>query len=328
MNSEKSKLNNFEINSHTKNFEDNYKNKLKNEEKNIKQETKEDIDKFNKWNYIKKEEVENNILILNKTQTVDYIQFKRLLEFSSLLFHAFTLKNHEIGFSRKKESIREKSYDAIDKAFNINRHHIIQPYQEHTNNIYELNKNINELENLDEYQLKETDGIISSVKGAVTLLTYADCIPLLFYDPKMNIMANVHSGWRGTVKKIAKETVSKLIKDYDCEVKNIICCIGPCIRKENFLVNEDVANIFKETFKNYINKEKIIEDTDLFNDIGQQYKIDNVLINKMMLEEAGIKNTNIIDSEISTFNNSYEYHSRRSENYEDFNTNGCIMMLK
>ena len=66
----------------------------------------------------------------------------------------------------------------------------------------------------------------------------------------------------------SKNKLLKLIKDYDCNPRNLICCIGPCIRKECFLVNDDVANIYKNEFQEYCENYNVVEETDLFNEIS------------------------------------------------------------
>ena len=65
----------------------------------------------------------------------------------------------------------------------------------------------------------------------------------------------------------------------------------------------------------------------MYNEKGIQYKIDAVLINKLILKENGILDKNIIDSEICTVCNSNDFHSRRVEGV-DYEVNTGLMMLK
>lgn len=272
--------------------------------------------------------IKTDLLTITKTKDIDYIQFNKLLEHNNLT-HAMILKNHDVGFKRTRNlynNIRESSYLKLEKEFQIDLNNIIQPYQEHTDNIYEF-KDINLLgPNLYNTKLDSTDGILCNVKNVGVLTTSADCTPILMYDPIKNVYANIHSGWKSTVKKIAQKSVIKLIKDYDCNPRNLICCIGPCIRKECFLVNEDVVKIYGTEFQEYVENYNVIEETDLFNEKGQQYRVDNSLIIKLMLEDINVPEENIIDCNICTVCNSYELHSRRSEG-EKFQTNGCLMFL-
>ena len=110
-------------------------------------------------------------------------------------------------------------------------------------------------------------------------------------------------------------------------MQNIICLIGPCIRKDHFLVNDDVKEIFESKFYNFNQKYDIITRTDKFNEKGIQYAIDAVLVNKLILIESGLLEKNVIDSQTCTVCESDKFHTRRVEgiNYE---LNTGIMMLK
>ena len=275
---------------------------------------------------------------ITKKEDIEYLQFEKLLEFKELT-HAYTLKTHDIGFHRNKKEITEQSYEKLCKEFNIDRNKIIQLYQKHTDNIIQaeentiLNKNINinaSNKNIinEEYltNIKYIDGIISDKQNIGTLITTADCMPLFFYDPTKKVFANIHSGWRGTVKKIGIKAVMLMINKYGCKAENIICCIGPCIHKEKFLVNDDVTNIYLSQYREECRKHNIIEKTDFQNEKGTQYRIDNIELYKVLLKQIGIIEKNIIDSEICTASNNL-FHSRRAEG-EKFNTNASFMMLK
>ena len=91
-------------------------------------------------------------------------------------------------------------------------------------------------------------------------------------------------------------------------MQDIICCIGPCIRKCHFQVEDDVKELFEDAFKDksIIQKESII-------DGKQKYYIDSVFANIKMLKECGLKEENIIDSGICTVCNNDVLHSYRSE---------------
>ena len=44
-------------------------------------------------------------------------------------------------------------------------------------------------------------------------LSVADCVPVCMFDPETRNFALIHSGWRGTYKKISNKAVSLLIKN-------------------------------------------------------------------------------------------------------------------
>lgn len=291
-----------------------------------------------------------NNVIITKKGNIEYIQFNKLLEFKDELVHSYTLKTYNIGFNRKNnvDNIVEKSYKAIADALKIDKSFVVHPIQKHTDNIYEYRdksikdyviqencklkeksseKFINEYKDVKIKTLENVDGIISNVPNVAPLLTFADCMSLLMYDPKEKVIANIHSGWQGTVKQIGIKAIQKMIKDYDSRPENIICCLGPSIRKDHFLVNDDVKEIFENEFKDLCKRYNIIEQTEFINEKGKQYSIDTVLIYNILLKEIGLLDKNIIDSNLCTMCNSNMFHSRRAEG-EMYQTNGALMMLK
>ena len=71
--------------------------------------------------------------------------------------------------------------------------------------------------------------------------------------------------------------------------------------------------IFEETFETYCNKYNIIEDKNETIDGKRKYHINTEIINRLLLEEIGLKSDNIIESKICTACNSKIMHSHRIE---------------
>ena len=284
-------------------------------------------------------------IIITRTKEIDYLQFTKLLEFQDKLIHAHFLKSHNIGFNLLKDiEIRESSINKISNEFGINKNSFVQSNQTHSDNIAEFNKleihkaqkNIFSKNRVNEDSknvsieftgeiIDNNDGYIVSEPNIATIITYADCVPIFIYDPKNNIYANIHAGWRGVVNQISIKAINKLIKDYNSNVSNLICCIGPNIRKECFLVNSDLVDIYSTTFKEIAKNMPIIEDTEYSNEKGKQYRIDNNTILKELFKKSGILEKNIIDSNICTVCDSDNFHSRRVEG-PNFQKNGGLMM--
>ena len=219
-----------------------------------------------------------------------------------------------------KNNIADESYNKLCKALRIDKAYLVHPDQQHTDNICEYNED-------DTMCLAKIDGIITNLPNIATVLTFADCMSYLMYDPKNKVIANIHSGWKGTVKKIGEKAIAKMIKDYSCKKENIICALGPSIRKDHFLVNEDVKDIFENEFKDICKKNNIIEETEFYNEKGKQYKIDTVALNKIILKQNGLIEENIIDSNICTVCKQDMFHSRRAEGTK-YQANAGLMMLK
>lgn len=250
----------------------------------------------------------NDVILHQNIDGTEFIQFKKLLEFPNIK-HCYTLRKNNINIQTKGNDDTEliNSYKKIAKALDFNYKNIVKPHQTHTDKV-EIVNNISNLFN-------DVDGIITDKEDIFLCTTSADCTSLLFYDYEKKIIGDVHSGWRGTLKMIGKKAVIKMINTYHCNPKNIICCISPCIKKCHFEVEEDVAEMFRKQYEYTKRINEIIEKGRILNGV-QKYNIDTTLINKIILLEVGLKEENIIDSNICTVCNSKLFHSYRTDKGE------------
>ena len=261
-----------------------------------------------------------NVIHVKKNGT-EYLQFRKLLEYNDIISHAYSLgidKNYRTARANKEKLSKEeydnaiKDYKTLCDAIGVDYINLVKTNQTHTDNVKIVNnkilKNAPDF-NLDEY--KETDGLITNKQNIVLSATNADCILLLFFDPVKKVIANVHSGWRGTLKRISVEAVEKMVKEFGCREQDIICCMCPSIRKCHFEVDKDVKDMFEQEYKNTkgINLEEIIEEKIK----DKKWNIDTILINRIILKNAGLKEENIVDSGLCSVCHSDEIHSYRAE---------------
>lgn len=272
-----------------------------------------------------------NVIHINKNG-VQYLQFRRLLEYKDILVHAYSLGTDtnfrtSRGKNKKQLSPEEmqqayKIYDKLCHAIGESYINIVKPNQDHTQNIQKVDKKINlSLPDFNLNDYNSTDGLITAKKDILLATTNADCILLMFFDPVRKVIANVHSGWKGTLQRISVEAIRKMQKEYESCPEDIICCICPSIRKCHFEVEKDVEQLFRDEFKE-LNLELIIEQKS-----EKKWNIDTVQINKEILKMAGLSEKNIIDSEICSVCNSDLIHSYRVEK-EEYGLATAIIGLK
>ena len=265
-------------------------------------------------------DLSNENVIHIKDEEVEYLQFRRLLEYKDKLIHAFTigiendfrmpLYNSPNNILSKEQIEKNKiSYKKICKSIGIDYNNVVKKKQVHKDVIKKVYYKIN-IEEPDFFEkiYEGTDGFVTNKKDLAICTTNADCIILMMYDAKKNVIANVHSGWKGTIQKIAAKTIDKMQEGYNCNPQDIICCISPSIRKCHFEVDKDVKDKFEQIFPNI--KEKIEQK-------NEKWHIDTVKINTDMLKEKGVKAENIIDSKICTVCNSELIHSYRGSKHHN-----------
>lgn len=136
--------------------------------------------------------------------------------------------------------------------------------------------------------LKGMDGLITNQKDVALTIFSADCVPLLFYDPKKKVIGAAHSGWRGTVQDIAGKMVDIMTGRYGCQAEDIYVGIGPCIGKDNFEVGPDVKKEFEKLGK-----------YDILNKIFQPKGKDKYLLDLRSYIAHGLREKGIQQIEIS-----------------------------
>ena len=249
----------------------------------------------------------------------NYITFAKFEKYNDKIKCLYSLKDYNVDFSRVfhpsyDENVLNESYRKLEASTGIKKENVVLPVQTHTDNVRVIDENstIGKItEGFEEYQ--DVDSLITNRKGIYLGLTYADCTPILMYDPVKEVIANVHSGWKGTFQEIGKKTVEKMIETYGCDAKDIIVVIGPCIMKDHFEVKEDLKIKFEEKFNKY-DKDEYIFEKGIDAEGNMKYLIDTSYINIKSLESIGIKEENISDCEICTMCNKDIMHSYRYDN--------------
>ncbi len=159
------------------------------------------------------------------------------------------------------------------------------------------------------------DALITDKRNIPIVTLYADCVPVFFLDKRLHVIALAHSGWRGTVKRIAMKTAEKMKNDYNSRPEDILAAIGPSIQECHFEVSDEVAEIFIKEFG-----------ADTAVRYGAKYHVNMQRAIKKQLSEAGIPAENIDDSGICTYCNSDFLFSHRKTNGKRGNM-GAFMEL-
>ena len=279
-------------------------------------------------------DLSNENVVHIKKDGIEYLQFRKLLEYNDIINHAYAIgldRNYRTARAKdaQKLSTEEynksiKDYKDLSGSIGINYINIVKPNQAHTKNIKRVDSKIKINEpDFDFSQYNETDGLITNSKNIALATMNADCILMLFFDPVKRVIANVHSGWKGTLQKISIEAVKKMEEEYNCNPNDIICCICPSIRKCHFKVHKDVQEPYYNEFKNLEKIDELIVPIP-----GEdRWSIDTVEINKIILEQKGLKAENIIDCGICSVCNSDQIHSFRVEK-EGYGLGTAIIELK
>lgn len=184
---------------------------------------------------------------------------------------------------------------------------VLQPHQVHDDKIVAV-----ERRDMTREDLEGVDALMTDLRGFAISVRTADCVPVLLYDAKKKAVAAVHSGWKGTVKKISQKTISEMTDRYGTDPKELTAVIGPCIGPESFQVGEEVVAVFRD---NGFPMDEILsyEGEKIAGTMRGGWHINLWRANEWLLEQSGVKRENIQVSEICTYQRNDLFYSARRE---------------
>ncbi len=164
--------------------------------------------------------------------------------------------------------------------------------------------------------LSRADAMITDEPGVGLAMRFADCVPIMFYDPEHHALGIAHAGWRGTVTKIVQRTVQAMQNVYGTNPAELQAGIGPSIGPEHYQVGEEVVIAVQESFGT---TEAIIARAE----DGSAY-LNLWTANEMSLREIGVQA--IERANICTATYTEDFYSHRAENGKTGRF-GAVMVL-
>jgi len=220
--------------------------------------------------------------------------------------------NCGIGSNDQRNKVRT-NLKIVKNKINKNSKNIFLLHQVHSNNFLFIGQNFKVIK-----KRIKADAVITNQKNLPIAVLTADCVPVLLYEEKKNIIAAIHVGWKGAFKEIIKKVISFMLKK-GCKRNCITAAIGPCIGWESY----NVKNDFKTKF---IKKDKK-------NKIFFKMKKNIVYFNlpgfvKSQLKSNKITNIDIIN--IDTFDKKNNFFSARRSlrlKHDDYGRNISLIMI-
>lgn len=194
----------------------------------------------------------------------------------------------------------------LAKAVDVPLDNFVFCNQVHSNNVAIVNSKDKGAGVFDrESAIPDCDGMIAKESDICLTILAADCVPVLLYDPANKVIGAVHSGWRGTVKKVTTLAVGKMIQEYGTNPSDLVVGIGPSIGPDSYEVGQDVIQLVKEEFPDVeLVKMKSTEKGMLDLWKAQVYQ----------LTSLGVPEENIEVSGVDTFTNVDLFFSNRRQN--------------
>lgn len=221
----------------------------------------------------------------------------------------FATMNFTFTRGDNPKHVRE-NYRRMARALQVDDRKMVLSWQTHTTNVRPVTEKDagKGIERERDYQ--DVDGLVTNVPGITLVTFFADCVPLYILDPVHKAIGLSHSGWRGTVNRMGRETLQVMEREYGTKPQDVIAAIGPSICQDCFEVGEEVTEAFGKAFKNedlpslYYRKE------------NGKFQLDLWRANEIIFQEAGVRRENIHTTDICTHCNPQLLFSHRTAGTE------------
>ncbi len=192
------------------------------------------------------------------------------------------------------------------KAVGIEFSNVVTAQQVHGNGIAVIDQKQAGRGNVD-YQdsISGVDSLITNCRGLPLMLFFADCVPVLIADPVRGVVGISHAGWKGTVFKIALQTVQKMSEYYHTSPSDCLAAIGPSIGPCCYEVDQQVLVQFQANFSQW---ESFVTQQE-----NNRWNLNLWEANRYQLIEAGISPKKIYNSHVCTACNESLFFSYRKE---------------
>ena len=251
----------------------------------------------------------------HKVGNLEYLTIPAFDE-TGMVSHCFTTRlggvstgeceSMNLGFNRRdtRENV-ERNYQIITEVLGINYKDLVFSQQVHEDHIRIVSREDCGKGITKPSDIIGVDGLVTNESGVPLVTFYADCVPLFFLDPVKKVIALVHSGWRGTVKKIGQKAIRTLKEEFGCSSKDILAAIGPSIGSCHFEVDSPVVEEFQKAYH---------EADEFITYKGNgKYLLDLWEANLQQFEEEGLLDDNITLAGECTYCNKDMYFSHRRD---------------
>ncbi len=244
-------------------------------------------------------------MILQEQDGLSFLQFPNLTVFEDVWHGVFTRSG---GCSPSPYDSLNISFGVGDLGENVlcNRDKILNccgadelvfTNQLHGVKVLTLAKECSAKVQNEKEPMLEGDALITDIRGKALVIKTADCQSVMLVDPVRKVIANVHSGWRGSIQNIIARTIDTMAARFNCRPKDLHAGVGPSLGPccgEFIHYRKEIPEAF---WKYRVN----------------EVHFDFWAISQEQLCKAGVRSDNIHISRICTKCNTNRFFSYRGE---------------
>jgi polyphenol oxidase len=153
----------------------------------------------------------------------------------------------------------------------------------------------------------QADAILTDRPGVTLFMRFADCTPILLFDPRRRAAGLVHAGWQGTVNQIVRAAVEAMQAEYGSQPGDLLAGIGPSIAAHHYEVGPEVIEQVQQSFGAQAGQ--VLAPSPGSDPSRQTF--DLWAANRLVLEQAGVREIEVAG--LCTACNLQDWYSHRAE---------------
>ena len=128
---------------------------------------------------------------------------------------------------------------------------------------------------------QQADAILTDKPSLTLFMRFADCVPILLYDPVRKVVGMAHAGWMGTVRGTLRATIETMRARFGTRPADLQAAIGPSIGPDHYAVGPDVVAQVRQAFGE--------DASGLLSTLDGGVHFDLWAANRLLLEQAGVR---------------------------------------
>ena len=161
------------------------------------------------------------------------------------------------------------------------------------------------------------DALITALGDIILGVSVADCVPVLLFDRRKEVVATVHGGWRSTAVGLGSKVIRMMGEIFGTRPEDVVVGMGPSIGPCCYEVDEPVISAFANLSPYWY--EWVREE-------GRgRWRLDLVRANQTLLLEAGVPQGQIFSSGFCTSCQQDLFFSHRRDGGKTGRMMGLIM---
>tara|TARA_B100000686_G_C16787510_1_gene976241 strand:- start:2453 stop:3229 length:777 start_codon:yes stop_codon:yes gene_type:complete len=202
----------------------------------------------------------------------------------------------------KKDLVDSEFVLRLLRRMNIGSSEVFLTQQTHGDKVYFLT---DDFVSSSEVSKIKADAIVTGIREKPIVVLTADCVPVILFDTKRNVVGIVHAGRRGTALRILSKTIRRMKDFYEGNSNNLWVGIGPAIGPCCYKVGGECEKEFQDNPEDWRRSTQASGDGKFF--------LDLIEVNRQQALQEGVSEENIFVSGQCTACENGLFYSYRKE---------------